>query len=99
MDSPNTHPIPDEEEEEVLTDTEEPTDNSDASDYEWEREMQAIWREFDECKAELDAEKEKERLEKEAVEAREAERVRAHQEETAARSAEMASEEEDKKDT
>ena len=35
MDSPNTHPIPDEEEEEVLTDTEELTDNSDASDYEW----------------------------------------------------------------
>ena len=99
MDSPNTHPIPDEEEEEVLTDIEEPTDNSDASDYEWEREMQSIWREFDECKAELDAEKEKERLEKEAAEAREAEKVRANQDEAAARSAEMDSEEENEKDT
>ena len=64
-----------------------------------EREMQAIWSEFDEGKAELDAEKKKERLEKEAAEAREAERVRANQEEAATRIAEMDSEEENEKNT
>ena len=69
MASPNRHPLPDDNssEEEVNSYKELPTDDSDFSDYEWERHMQILWKEFDEAKAELDADKEKERVEKEAA--------------------------------
>ena len=61
MASPNHHPLPDDDlsEEEVNSYKELPPDDSDAFDYEWERETQELWRQFDEAKAELDAEKEK----------------------------------------
>ena len=63
------------------------------------RYLATIWKEFDECMAELEAEKEKERVEKEAAEARAAERVRANQEEAEARIEEMVAEEDNKKNT
>ena len=47
------------------------------------RYLAPIWKEFDECMAELRAEEETERLKKEAEEARAAERVRANKEEAA----------------
>ena len=49
MENSNNHQNPEEEiqEEEVHPRAEDPIDNSDASDYEWEREMQELWREFD----------------------------------------------------
>ena len=45
MKNSNNHQVIEEEiqEEEVQTRVEDPIDNSDASDYEWEREMQEIW--------------------------------------------------------
>ena len=54
MENSNNYQIPEEEihEEEVHTRAEDPIDNSDASDYEWEREMQELWREFDGAHAE-----------------------------------------------
>ena len=71
MASPNRHPLPDyaSSEEEVNSYKELPDYDSDYSDYEWERQMQILWAEFDVAKAELDADLEKERLEKEAQEA------------------------------
>ena len=73
MASPNRHPLPDYDssEEEVNSYKELPAYDSDFSDYEWERQMQILWAEYDVSKAELDADLEKERLEK-AAEAREA---------------------------
>ena len=71
MASPNQHPLPDytSSEEEVNSYKELPDYDSAYSDYEWERQMQILWAEFDAAKAELDADLEKERLEKEAREA------------------------------
>ena len=97
MASPNRHPLPDDDssEEEVNSYTELPAYDSDYYGYEWERHMQILWAEFDVAKAELDADLEKERLEKEAVEAREAERARVNQAEADARIAAMEDEEEE----
>ena len=61
------------------------------------RYLAPIWKEFDECMAELEAEKERERAVKEAEEARAAERKRANQEEADARVEELVAEEEAKK--
>ena len=65
MASPNCHPLPDDNssEDEVNSYKELLTDDSDYSDYEWERHIQILWKEFDEAKAELDADKEKEEAE------------------------------------
>ena len=54
MDNSNNHHDIEEDiqEEEVHTRAEDPIDDSDASDYEWERQMQELWREFDEAHAE-----------------------------------------------
>ena len=100
MASPNRHPLPDgnSSEEEVNSYKELHTDDSDFSDYEWERQMQILWNEFDEYKAELDADKEKERLEKEAAEAREAERARVNRAEAVAHFEEMEDEEDEEED-
>ena len=57
--------------------------------------MQILWAEYDVSKAELDADLEKERLYKEAVEAREAGRALVNQEEADARIAAMEEEEAD----
>ena len=62
------------------------------------RYLAPIWKEFDECMAELKAEKEKECLEKEVVEVRAFERVRANQAEAEAQIEELV-EEENKKNT
>ena len=58
MENSNNHQNPEEEiqEEEVDTHAEDSIDDSDASDYEWERQMQEIWREFDEAHAEANDE-------------------------------------------
>ena len=71
MASPNQHPLPEytSSDEEVNSYKELPEYDSDYSDFEWERDMQLLWAEFDKAKAELDADLEKERLEKEAREA------------------------------
>ena len=68
MASPNQHPLPEytSSDEEVNSYTELPAYDSDYSDFEWKRDMQILWAEFDKAKAELDADLEKERLEKEA---------------------------------
>ena len=80
MASPNQHPLPDyaSSDEEVNSYKELLEYDSDYSDFEWERDMQILWAEFDVAKAELEADLEKERLEKEAREA-------AREEEEAAR--------------
>ena len=51
MEKLNNHQVIEEEiqEEEVHTRAEDPIDSSDASDYEWEREMQEIWKDLDEA--------------------------------------------------
>ena len=51
MENQNDHQKNDEEilQEELNDREEDPIDESDASDYEWEREMQELWREFDEA--------------------------------------------------
>ena len=100
MASPNRHPLPDDNssEEKVNSYKELPADDSDFSDYEWERHMQILWKEFDEAKAKLDAYKEKERLEKEVVEARESERARVNRAEADARIEAMEEEEEDEEE-
>ena len=73
MASTNHHPLLDydssDSEEEVNSYKELPAYDSDYSDYEWERQMQILWAKFDVAKAELDADLEKERLEKEAHDA------------------------------
>ena len=56
-----------------------------------------IWKEMEECMAELRAEEEAERLKKEAEEARAAERLKANQEEAEARIPAMFEEESKKK--
>ena len=75
MDSPNHHPLPEyPSSDEDINFNEEPSDNdSDNSDPEYEEEMESLWREFDEAKAELDADLEEERLAQEAREAEEEE--------------------------
>ena len=75
MDSPNHHPLPEySSSDEDVNFNEELSDNdSDHSDPEYEEEMESLWREFDEAKAELDADLEEERLAQEAREAEEEE--------------------------
>ena len=94
MASPNHHPLPEysSSDEEVNSYKELPEYDSDYSDFEWERDMQILWAEFDKAKAELDADLEKERLTKEA---REAER---EEEEVERLLAEMAEESEEGED-
>ena len=76
MANPNQHPLPEytSSDEEVNSYTELPVYDSDYSDFEWERDMQILWAEFDKANAELDADLEKERMEKEARESREGRR-------------------------
>ena len=61
------------------------------------RYLAPIWKEFDLCMVELRAEEEKERLEKEVVEARAAERVKANKEEAETQMEELVEEENKKK--
>ena len=72
MDSPDHHPLPEysSSDEEVNSYKELPDYDS---DFELEQDMLSLWAEFEESKAELDADLEKERLEKEAREAEEEE--------------------------
>ena len=63
----------------------------------WKRYLAPIWKEMEECMAELRAEEEAERLKKEAEEARAAERLKANKEEAEARIQEMFEEESKKK--
>ena len=61
------------------------------------RYLAPIWKEIEECMAELRAEEEAEHLKKEAEEARAAERLKANREEVEARIEEMVEEENKKK--
>ena len=61
------------------------------------RYLAPIWKEMDECMAELRAEEEAERLKKEAEEVRAAERFRANKEEVEVQIAELVEEENKKK--
>ena len=61
------------------------------------RYLDPIWKQIDECMAELRAEEEAELLKKEAEEARAAERVRVNKEEAESRIEEMVEEESKKK--
>ena len=75
MDSPDHHPLPEysTSDEEVNLD-EESTDNDAAdTDPECKEELEGLWKEFDEAKAELDAELEKEKAAREAKEKEEEE--------------------------
>ena len=75
MDNPNHHPLPEypSSDKDVIF-NEEPSDNdSDNSDPEYEEQMESLWKEFDEAKAELDAYLEEERLAQEARETKEEE--------------------------
>ena len=55
MENPNDHHKNEEEIQEVELNNheEDPADDSYASDYEWEREMQELWRQFDEAFEEM----------------------------------------------
>ena len=75
MDSPNQPPLPEypTSDEEVNLAEESPDNDAADTDPEFKEELEGLWKEFDEAKAELDADLEKEKAAREAKEKEEEE--------------------------